>query len=49
VRSWSLLEITSRTLTVIEHHASEGGWRAAPPQVLALPDAAHRSAAGPTG
>ncbi len=49
VRSWSLLEITSHTLTVTEHHASEGGWRAAPPQVLALPDAAHRSAAGPTG
>jgi len=49
VRSWSLLEITSRTLTVTEHHASEGGWRAAPPQVLALPAAAHRSAAGPTG
>lgn len=49
VRSWSLLEITSHTLTVTEHHASEGGWRAAPPQVLHLPDAAHRSAAGPTG
>lgn len=49
VRSWSLLEITSHTLTVTEHHASEGGWRASPPQVLPLPDAAHRSAAGPTG
>lgn len=49
VRSWSLLEITSHTLTVTEHHASEGGWRASPPQVLRLPDAAHRSAAGPTG
>ena len=49
VRSWSLLEITPRILTVTEHYASEGGWRAAPPQVLPLPDAAHRSAAGPTG
>ena len=42
VRSWSLLEITPGTLAVTEHHASEGGWRADPPQVFPLPDASHR-------
>ncbi len=42
VRSWSLLEITPETLAVTEHHASEGGWRADPPQAFPLPDASHR-------
>jgi 3',5'-cyclic AMP phosphodiesterase CpdA len=49
VRSWSLLEITSQTLTVTEHHASEPGWRADPPQVFPLPEASHRGARGATG
>ncbi len=42
VRSWSLLEITTESLTVTEHYAEEGRWRPAPPQVLDLPDASHR-------
>lgn len=43
VRSWSLLEVTSGTLTVTEHYATGGGWRADPPQEFRLPDAAHRA------
>jgi 3',5'-cyclic AMP phosphodiesterase CpdA len=35
-RSWSLLEITRGTLTVTEHYAAEGGWRADPAQVFPL-------------
>ncbi len=35
-RSWSLLEISGTTLTVIEHYASEGRWRADPAQTFAL-------------
>jgi 3',5'-cyclic AMP phosphodiesterase CpdA len=41
-RSWSLLEITRGTLTVTEHYAAEGGWRADPAQVFPL-SAAHGS------
>lgn len=47
VRSWSLLEITTDTLAVTEHQASEGRWRADPPQVFPLPDAAHRRGGTP--
>lgn len=42
VRSWSLLEITTHTLTVTEHYADDARWRADPPQVFPLPHAAHR-------
>lgn len=42
VRSWSLLEISSRTLTVTEHFAHEGRWQPAPSQEFVLPDATHR-------
>ncbi len=42
VRSWSLLEITARTLTVTEHHAQDRVWLPSPPKVLALPEARHR-------
>jgi predicted phosphodiesterase len=48
VRSWSLLEVTPATLTVTEHHASEGGWRADPAQVFPLPDAGHRLGGAPS-
>ena len=41
-RSWSLLEITAETLTVIERHAGKLGWHPLPPQALQLPDASHR-------
>ena len=47
VRSWSLLEITPDALAVTEHYASEGGWRADPPQVFPLPDASHRLGGSP--
>jgi 3',5'-cyclic AMP phosphodiesterase CpdA len=43
-RSWSLLEITSRTLTVIEHTADAGGWLARTPQPFTLPTSEHRPA-----
>ena len=40
--SWSLLEITSTTLTVTEHHASDGAWRPDPPKVFPLPQPSDR-------
>jgi 3',5'-cyclic AMP phosphodiesterase CpdA len=49
VRSWSLLEFTTGTLTVTEHYAGTSGWRADPPQVFPLPDATHRGRSGPAG
>jgi predicted phosphodiesterase len=47
VRSWSLLEISTKTLTVTENHAAEGGWRADPPQAFPLPAASHRRGGAP--
>lgn len=42
-RSWSLLEITRSTLTVIEHTAARDGWHARAPRTLALPVGGHRA------
>ncbi len=41
-RSWSLLEITTDTLTVTEHFEQSGGWRAAVPVSFPLPTGTHR-------
>jgi len=41
-RSWSLLEITTDTLTVTEHFAEPGGWRAAAPVSFPLPAGSSR-------
>ncbi|MGB7982947.1 MAG: metallophosphoesterase [Candidatus Nanopelagicales bacterium] len=41
-RSWSLLEISPRTLTVTEYFADSSGWRAADPHSHQLARGAHR-------
>ena len=42
-RSWSLLEITTDTLTVTEHFAKPGGWRPAVPVSFPLPAGSSRA------
>ncbi len=46
-RSWSLLEITDRTLTVVEHAADQGEWLARPAHSFALSSAGHHPGADP--
>lgn len=42
-RSWTLLTLTTGSVTITEHHAVGRGWEPSEPQVLALPESAHRS------